>query len=41
MTDRRQTYEQYLETMKAYNFYPMDRELWQDWQVHYHGSYRT
>ena len=27
-----QTYAEYLETMKAYNFRPMERELWQDWQ---------
>lgn len=34
-----QTYEEYLETMKAYHFYPQDRELWAGWQKHYHGEW--
>lgn len=38
--DTRQTYEEYLETMKAYHFCPLKRELWQDWQIHYHGAYK-
>lgn len=35
-----QTYEQYLETMKAYRFHPLDRETWQLWQVHHHGHFK-
>jgi hypothetical protein len=38
--DTRQTYEEYLGTMRAYCFVPMQRELWQDWQVFHHGSYK-
>ena len=38
--DTRQTYEEYLETTKAYHFIPLKREGWQNWQVHYHGSFR-
>lgn len=35
-----QTYEQYLATMRAYRFYPLDRETWQSWQIHYHGYFK-
>lgn len=31
----RQTYEEYLETMKAYRFSPISRELWQNWEDYY------
>lgn len=30
-----QTYSEYLATMKAYNFYPLDRATWQEWQDYY------
>lgn len=36
-----QTYEKYMETMRAYGFCPMDEKLWQEWQIHYHGFYKT
>ena len=36
-----QTYVEYLETMKSYNFYPLDFDTWKDWQIHYHGCYKT
>ena len=39
--DGSQNYEEYLETMQAYNFYPMARELWERWQIFHHGSFRV
>jgi hypothetical protein len=34
-----QTYKEYLRTMAAYRFYPMNIALWRDWQLHYHGYF--
>jgi len=31
----RQTYEEYLETMKVYRFIPLDPKSWQEWEDHY------
>lgn len=33
-----QTYAEYLETMRSYNFSPLPYETWADWQRHYHGD---
>ncbi len=33
MINNGQTYAEYLETMRAYNFNPMDYELWFDWML--------
>lgn len=30
-----QTYAEYLATMRAYNFQPLDRATWNDWQAYY------
>lgn len=35
-----QTYAEYLETMAAYRFAPLDEPTWQQWQVHYHGHWK-
>lgn len=35
------TYEEYLETMRAYHFYPNDRETWQGWQIYYYGFFKA
>ena len=32
-----QTYKEYLETMKAYGFHPLDRKTWEMWAEHYSG----
>ena len=34
-----QTFEEYLETMAAYQFCPSNRTGWQTWQVFHHGHY--
>jgi hypothetical protein len=34
-----QTYEEYLETMKAYHFYPLERELWEEWKLQYNKRF--
>ncbi len=36
-----QTYAEYLETMRAYCFYPSSFECWKGWQLHWHGCYKT
>ena len=36
-----QTYEEYLATMRAYNFYPLTREQWEGWQVACHGTFKA
>lgn len=36
-----QTYEEYVETMKAYKHHPSDRETWQNWQIKYHGAFKA
>ena len=38
--DTRQTYEEYLETMKAYHFIPLKREGWERIQIGLHGSFK-
>lgn len=35
MINTGQTYAEYLETMKAYNFNPLGYELWFDWMLHH------
>jgi len=38
-----QTYEEYLETMKAYGFIPKIKDYgrWQKWQISYFGFYKN
>lgn len=35
-----QTYEEYLETMKAYNFYPLKQDQWERRQIELHGYFK-
>lgn len=35
---RRQTYPEYLETMKAYRFSPLDYETWKSWDDFYRAK---
>ncbi len=35
MINNGQTYAEYLETMKAYHFCPIDYETWFDWMLYY------
>jgi len=34
-----QTFDDYLETMKVYNFYPMTQEQWTQRQIELHGDF--
>lgn len=34
-----QSYPEYLETMRAYSFIPMDYDLWVSWQLHWMAHY--
>ncbi len=35
-----QTYTEYLATMRAYKFYPLDFATWKAWQIYHHGYYK-
>ena len=36
-----QTYEEYLATMRAYHFHPLDRATWESWQEDYRKRWCT
>ena len=36
-----QTYAEYLETMRSYNFMPSSFACWSEWQLHWYGCYKT
>ncbi len=33
MQRKHEKYESYLETMRAYNFYPLDYKTWLSWEI--------
>lgn len=35
-----QTYQEYLETMDAYNFHPLDQQTWEQRQIEQHGTFK-